>query len=191
MIANPKSSKKLKSEIKVSGSPRPRPRTRKNVKSAPSELLRTRKILELIAGVKAGKLAVMICKASRATRIGETVIMATAYVESGFDMHSKPCVGIMQLWIPTWKSEGDTRLNPWNPADNIMLGAQELARLKPRASNSKLKTDNEESLKIMWGKYNGSGKNGRYARRAYRVYQRLNKPIERIKQELERGDLWK
>jgi len=148
---------------------------------------RTERILELFTGSKsrAACISAFIHRASRLTGISEPVIVTTAYIESGFDMNSKPCVGVMQIWLPSWRSDGDTRLNPWDLKDNILLGAQELARKKP-ASNT------EESLRVMWGRYNGSGPDGAYAGRALRVYEILvNDSLQEIKRRLRRGDLWK
>ena len=124
------------------------------------------------------------------------VIASTAYVESEFSMKSRPCIGIMQVYKPSlgWlnpKKEYD----PYTIDGNIALGVKELSLSLPNNINRGNVIDrssaNERGLKIMWGKYNGSGSRGYYSTKTLNVMRKIIVyDLDKLKQLLKKGPLW-
>lgn len=105
-------------------------------------------------------------------KLDPEVVTAVAKVESDFKMSSKPCVGIMQIYLPTYREmEKGTRLSPYKAEDNIHLGVRELARYYYKPSRSKP----YQRLKYALGRYNGSGSNSRYTSKVINVVHLIRK----------------
>lgn len=128
-----------------------------------------------------------IISASEKYGVDINCIMATGYIESEFDKNSQSGVGIMQL-NDIWRDVHGNKMNPYAIRDNIYLGTSELKRhyLSSRSYNQR------DRMIDMWGRYNGSGKHGKYAKKALIVYNRLKtKNIQELHSILSKKQLWK
>jgi len=111
-----------------------------------------------------------IIESAQKNNIHPYIIATTGYVESEFDMNSRPCIGIMQV-LSNKPRDG---LNPHNIKDNIELGSRELSyhyhHRKALASRG-----GDYRLRYMWGRYNGCGVSTRntYIKRVMIVHNRL------------------
>jgi len=142
------------------------------------------------------KIVDAIFKYGNKYKIEPYVIASTAYVESEFSMKSGPCIGIMQVYKPSlrWlnpKKEYD----PYTIDGNIALGVKELSLSLPSNINRGNVIDrssaNERGLKIMWGKYNGSGSRGYYSTKTLNVMRKIIVyDLDKLKQLLKKGPLW-
>ena len=142
------------------------------------------------------KIVDAIFKYGNKYKIEPYVIASTAYVESEFSMKSGPCIGIMQVYKPSlrWlnpKKEYD----PYTIDGNIALGVKELSLSLPSNINRGNVIDrssaNERGLKIMWGKYNGSGSRGYYSTKTLNVMRKIIVyDLDKLKQSLKKGPLW-
>ena len=107
---------------------------------------------------------------SKKYKIEPEVTTGVAKVESDFRMNSKPCVGIMQVYLPTYReTDKSTRLNPYKLEDNIHLGVRELARYYNKPSRSRP----YQRLRYALGRYNGSGSNSRYTRKVIKTIREI------------------
>jgi hypothetical protein len=170
----------------------------------------------------ADRVAGAIVTSARRNGLPPMMVAATAYIESEFSMTSKPCVGIMQVLLSTARSIfGKSGLDPYDLEDNIELGSRELAlyywkyirshfgsrvTLASRGTSEKARDTHSAStrpvltkeqqmlvMRYTWGRYNGSGMNGGYQRRAIKVLKRLTEltPTEWKKHINSKGPLWK
>ena len=160
-----------------------------------------KKIAELIKMVQprkgqsyADQLADTIVKEAKRYKLDPMVVATTAYIESEFNMVSKPCIGIMQVERRTYRaSYAKSGLNPYNLKDNVRLGAWELADKAKSVSRSRVALASRGTLSRMWGRYNGAGPNSGYVRRAFNTYNQLKKknPDDWKKHLKSKGPLWK
>ena len=142
------------------------------------------------------KIVDAIFKYGNKYKVEPYVIVSTAYVESEFSMKSGPCIGIMQVYKPSlrWlnpKKEYD----PYTIDGNIALGTKELSLSLPNNLNRGNIIDrssaNDRGLKIMWGKYNGSGSRGYYSTKTLNVMRKIVVyDLSKLKQLLTKGPLW-
>ena len=160
-----------------------------------------KKIAELIKMVQprkgqsyADQLADTIVKEAKSYKLDPMVVATTAYIESEFNMVSKPCIGIMQVERRTYRaSYAKSGLNPYNLKDNVRLGAWELADKAKSVSRSRVALASRGTLSRMWGRYNGAGPNSSYVRKAFNTYNQLKKknPDDWKKHLKSKGPLWK
>jgi len=112
-------------------------------------------------------------------KVPPTLTAAVGYVESRFRMSSRPCVGIMQVYMPTYiKYDKKTGLNPRKTEDNIHIGVRELARYYHKDRGKLASRGNNYQqfrLRYTLGRYNGCGPNGRYVHKTLSLYERLKK----------------
>lgn len=137
-----------------------------------------------------------IMKYSIKYRLDPFVITTTAYVESEFNMKSRNCIGIMQIYEPSINElDPKKEYNPYTIDGNIGLGAKELSKyLKPDDSRGDFmdrSSNNQSPLKIMWGRYNGSGPNSSYVTKTFNVLRKLYfYDLKHIEQSLKKSPLW-
>ncbi len=114
------------------------------------------------------RMAQIIRNESNQVGIAADLVAVTAYIETEFRHIGRD--GIMQITGGTyrWKYR-NSGLSRSSLKDNVRLGALELKRLR---SNNTSKLADRGSLRSMWGRYNGSGANGKYSRKAMLVLQR-------------------
>lgn len=124
------------------------------------------------------------------------IITTTAYIESGFNMKDRPCIGIMQIEPATYrgyKKKYKIKLNPHKLEDNIQLGT--LILVNKSVSRSTLSSRggyDRKRMALMWGRYNGSGSDGFYVHRAMRTMSRIKKGnVKTWKDHINKyGSLW-
>jgi soluble lytic murein transglycosylase-like protein len=105
-----------------------------------------------------------ICHSAKKHHIPAEYVATTCYIESTFDMHSHPALGIMQITRGTYRAVyKDQGLNWRNIDDNIEMGTDYLARGYARCA----------SARGMWCYYNGSTSRGGYVRKAIGVLHRF------------------
>jgi soluble lytic murein transglycosylase-like protein len=76
----------------------------------------------------ADRVADAIVTSARRNGLSPAMVATTAYIESEFEMTSKPCIGIMQILPSTARNAfGKSGLNPYDLEDNIEMGARYLA----------------------------------------------------------------
>jgi soluble lytic murein transglycosylase-like protein len=125
----------------------------------------------------AARVADAIRVASIRTGVDPDVITTTAYVESEFRMAVGPCEGVMQLHMPTLRymkkiGKVPAHLSHADLSENVQIGAWELKRHYDRAGKL---SDRSARLRSAWGRYNGSGPSGSYAKRCLKVLGRIEK----------------
>ena len=142
------------------------------------------------------KIVDAIFKYSKKYKVNPYIIASTAYVESEFSMKSRPCIGIMQILRSTARYIDPKRqYDPFTIDGNIALGVKELSLSLPSNINRGNVIDrssaNERGLKIMWGKYNGSGSRGYYSTKTLNVMRKIIVyDLDKLKQLLKKGPLW-
>lgn len=152
----------------------------------------------------AERVASAITTSARRNKIPVMLVATTAYIESEFRMVSRPCVGIMQILPSTARRVfGRSGLDVYDLEDNIEMGSRylamhyhEYARPYINANSANDKLTSAEQMLVMrktWGRYNGSGMNGAYQRKATTVYKRLTEwNSEKWKSHINtKGPLWK
>jgi soluble lytic murein transglycosylase-like protein len=138
------------------------------------------------------KIVEAIFKYGKKYNVEPYVIASTAYVESEFDMNSKPCIGMMQLLRSTARYYDPQRqYNPYQLDGNIAIGTIELShhlkRYTPRSDGP-----DRSSYRGMYRSYNGSTHKNQYAIKALLVQYRLEHlNIDSIKQRLKKGPIWR
>jgi hypothetical protein len=142
------------------------------------------------------KIVEAIFKYSVKYKIDPYIITTTAYVESEFDMKSGPCVGIMQVYRPTLRWLDPKKEYNINTIDgNIGLGTKELSEhynfRYVRGNKMDRSSNNFNALKIMWGKYNGSGPRSSYVSKTFNALRILSlKNIDDIERLLRTKPIW-
>ena len=142
------------------------------------------------------KIVEAIFKYSVKYKIDPYIITTTAYVESEFDMKSGPCVGIMQVYRPTLRWLDPKKEYNINTIDgNIGLGTKELSEHYNfryfRGNQMDRSSNNFNALKIMWGKYNGSGPRSSYVSKTFNALRILSlKNIDDIERLLRTKPIW-
>jgi len=146
---------------------------------------------------KAKQIADVIFLASKRYRIDPYVITTTAYVESEFDMKSKPCIGIMQMLGSTIRSEyKGTKHDPRTVQGNIMLGTDYLKKIldmQKNKSNSPSRISADwRFYRLMWGRYSGYGSGSFYVKRNQTVLHSLKTlSLEKLKAKFKsKGHIW-
>ena len=143
------------------------------------------------------KIVDAIFKYSAKYKIDPYIITTTAYVESEFSMKSGPCIGIMQVYSPSlpWL-DPKKEYNPWTIDGNIALGTKELSislsyRSEYRGEYVDRSSNNLNPLKVMWGKYNGSGPRSSYVSKTLNVLRTITmKNISEIEKHLKKKPIW-
>jgi soluble lytic murein transglycosylase-like protein len=135
------------------------------------------------------KITELIFKYAEKYKIDPYILVTTAYLESDFNMKSYPCIGIMQILYSTYKSDySKTGYDPYTLEGNIALGAIEL--------RDHLYTHNvidrskilDRHKAYMFGRYNGSGKNSRYTKKAMITLNRIKtESISKLKERMKKG----
>ena len=142
------------------------------------------------------KIVDAIFKYSVKYKIDPYIITTTAYVESEFNMKSGPCVGIMQVYKPTLRWLDPKKEYDINTIDgNIGLGTKELSEHYNfrylRGNQMDRSSNNFNALKIMWGKYNGSGPRSSYVSKTFNALRVLSlKNIDDIERLLKTKPIW-
>lgn len=142
------------------------------------------------------KIVDAIFKYSIKYKIDPYIITTTAYVESEFNMKSGPCVGIMQVYKPTLRWLDPKKEYDINTIDgNIGLGTKELSEHYNfrylRGNQMDRSSNNFNALKIMWGKYNGSGPRSSYVSKTFNALRILSlKNIDDIERLLRTKPIW-
>ena len=153
------------------------------------------KIIKLVQPKFSNSLVERITKAILASsekyKVDPMVVLSTAYVESEFDMHSKPCIGIMQLVrVSVRFFDPQRKMNPYVLEHNIDLGTKEISYHMKR-STQRGKTPSHASINRALQRYNGSRLKVSYAIKVLRVKGRFEKySIDGLKQKLKKGPLW-
>ena len=143
------------------------------------------------------KIVDAIFKYGKKYNVEPYIIASTAYVESEFSMRSRPCIGIMQLlrssmrWLNP-KKEYD----PYTIDGNIALGTKELSmhihRNVDRGNLIDRSSNNDRTLRYMWGRYNGAGSKSYYSSKTLKVMRTLvSKDLDEIKNRLKKGPIWR
>lgn len=143
--------------------------------------------------LEARKIAYYICDESAKHRLDPMIPTATAIVESGFTMHSRPQKGIMQFTASTWRSLYAVRgWSAMNTEHNVRAGVDYLARkfyyttrrnsrgfywpVASRHPDPRSRHPPESSLRRMWAGYNGTKQlHGRYVTKVLSVYKKITK----------------
>lgn len=137
----------------------------------------------------AQKVAYVLCKASSEHRIDPMIPTAVAIVESRFQMHSRPQLGIFQFTRSTWRKLYAVRgWNAMNLEHNISAGVDYVARhyysntvrnargyywSAASRGHSVLPAPTESRLRQTFARYNGCGKNASYVNKVLKVYRSL------------------
>lgn len=153
----------------------------------------------------AQRVARAIVHSARHWNVDPLLVAAIGYKESEFSMSSGPCVGVMQVYPPTYREmcqgearaervarkKGQTIARPralrdadiYDLEGNIEAGAAEIATYLRRYSGNKYRA---------LGRYNGCGANGRYVTLVMRTYGRFqNWSVERMARQVkENRMLW-
>ena len=151
-------------------------------------------------------IAKSICKSAHNNNIDPYWVATTACIESEFDMKSRPCIGIMQVDRATWKNNYPD-MDVLDIDQNIEIGANDLARkyykLPERSQRRNInlasrgtttsRNSRSYSVRRMWARYNGSGENGFYVKRALKVNARIQKESsEQLKIRMKtKGSIWR
>jgi len=143
------------------------------------------------------KIVDAIFKYGKKYNVEPYIIASTAYVESEFSMRSRPCVGIMQLLRSSMKWLNPKKeYDPYTIDGNIALGTKELSmhihRNVDRGNLVDRSSNNDRTLKYMWGRYNGAGSKSYYSKKTLRVMHTLvSKDLVEIKVRLKKGPIWR
>jgi soluble lytic murein transglycosylase-like protein len=142
------------------------------------------------------KIVEAIFKYSDKYKIDPYIIVTTAYVESEFNMKSRNCIGIMQIYQPTLRwLDPKKEHNPKDIDGNLALGTKELSLCFPRnlrRGNLVNRSSNDpNALAIMWGRYNGAGSKSKYVDRCFNVLRKLAlRNISELDVLLKKEQLW-
>ena len=165
----------------------------------------------------ADRVAKAIVTSARRNGLPPMIVATTGYIESEFRMVSRPAIGIMQILPSTARRVfGNSGLDPYKLEDNIEMGSRYLAthyrkyagsysRLRGNTTSRSGSTGSSASvpnltpdqqvivMRQTWGRYNGSGMNGAYQRKAMIVWNRVTKltPDDWKKHVNTKGPLWK
>lgn len=154
------------------------------------------KIIKLVQPKFSNSLVERITKAILASsakyKVDPMVVLSTAYVESEFDMHSKPCIGIMQLVrVSVRFFDPQRKMNPYVLEHNIDLGTKEISYHLKKTSRRD-KSPSHASISRALQRYNGSRSKISYAIKVMLVKSRFEKySIDSLKQKLKSGPLWR
>jgi|APGre2960657404_1045060.scaffolds.fasta_scaffold72664_3 hypothetical protein len=140
----------------------------------------------------AARIAEAIFKSSVKYGVDPMLVVSTAYVESEFSMHSKPCIGIMQLVKSSIRFFDQKKtLNPYKLEDNIDLGTKEISYHLKRTTRRGNIPDHSSTSRALQ-RYNGSGSKISYAIKVLLVKNRLMKySIDSLKKKLKLSPLWR
>jgi len=120
----------------------------------------------------AKKVSSYIVKYSNKYNVPPELVAAVGYTESRFSMDSRPCVGVMQVYLPTYRNyDKKTGLDPYKLEDNIHLGVRELARYYH--ARGMVSRGGDYRLRRTLSRYNGCGLNGAYVRKTLGLYNKL------------------
>jgi soluble lytic murein transglycosylase-like protein len=135
------------------------------------------------------KITELIFKYAEKYRLDPYILVTTAYLESDFNMKSQPCIGMMQILYSTYKSDYyKTGYNPYTLEGNIALGALELSdHLYSQKVVDRSKVLDRHRA-FMFGRYNGSGRNSRYTKKAMTTLSRIKtESISKLKDRMKKG----
>ena len=124
-------------------------------------------------------------------KIDPFLTTSVAYVESEFNMKSKPCIGIMQLVTPSIRFyDPNKKYNPKTVYGNIALGCIEISKhYSSIRSNGEYPSRSVTRSVLL--RYNGSKSKYSYAIKVLRVKNRLKIwDISKIKFKLKTNSLW-
>ena len=140
----------------------------------------------------ATRIADAIFKSSEKYHVDPMLVVSTAYVESEFSMHSKPCIGIMQLVKSSVRFfDPKKSLNPYDVEDNIELGVKEISYHLKRTTRRGITPDHSSTSRALQ-RYNGSRIKVSYAIKVLLVKNRLIKySIDSLKKKLKISPLWR
>lgn len=124
-------------------------------------------------------------------KIDPFLTTSVAYVESEFNMKSKPCIGIMQLTKNSIKFyDPKKNYDPYVIKGNIALGCLEISKHFSSNHSSGLYPSRAISRNVLY-RYNGSKYKYVYAVKVLRVKNRLICwDISKIKIKLKLNNLW-
>ncbi len=135
------------------------------------------------------KISDLIFKYADKYKLDPYILVTTAYIESDFNMKSTPCIGMMQILRSTYKSDySKSGYNPYTLEGNIALGALELSDhlYSQNVVNRSKILDRHRAF--MFGRYNGSGRNSSYTKKAMTTLNRIKtEPISKLKERMKKG----
>ncbi len=135
------------------------------------------------------KISELIFKYADKYKLDPYILVTTAYIESDFNMKSTPCIGMMQILRSTYRSDySKTGYNPYTLEGNIALGALELSdHLYSQKVVDRAKILDRHRA-FMFGRYNGSGRNSSYTKKAMITLNRIKtEPISKLKERMKKG----
>jgi hypothetical protein len=140
----------------------------------------------------ANRITESIFKSSYKYNVDPVVVVSTAYVESEFSMHAKPCIGIMQLVRPSIRFfDPKKTMNPYVLEHNIDLGVKEISYHLKRTTRRGINPDHSSTSRALQ-RYNGSRYKISYAIKVLLVKNRLNLySIDSLKKKLKQSPLWR
>ncbi len=140
----------------------------------------------------ANRITEALFKSSVKYNVDPMVVVATAYVESEFSMHAKPCIGIMQLVTPSIRFfDPKKTMNPYVLEHNIDLGVKEISYHLKRTTRRGSSPDHSSMSRALQ-RYNGSKYKISYAIKVLLVKNRLIKySIDSLKKKLKTSPLWR
>ena len=124
-------------------------------------------------------------------KIDPMLTTSVAYVESEFNMRSKPCIGIMQLVRTSIKFyDPFKQYNPHTIRGNIAIGCIEIAKHYSNIRSDGL-LPSRSSTRTVLLRYNGSRFKYSYAIKVMRVKSRIKEwDIDQIKKYIKINSLW-
>lgn len=124
-------------------------------------------------------------------KIDPMLTTSVAYVESEFNMRSKPCIGIMQLVRTSIRFyDPFKQYNPYTIRGNIAIGCIEISKHYSNIRSNGL-LPSRSSTRTVLLRYNGSRFKYSYAVKVMRVKSRIKEwDIDQIKKYIKINSLW-
>ena len=124
-------------------------------------------------------------------KVDPMLTTSVAYVESEFNMKSKPCIGIMQLVKSSVRFYDPYKIyNPYTIKGNIAIGVIEISKHYSNIKSNGLLPSRSSTRNVLI-RYNGSKYKYSYAIKVMRVKNRLKDwDLLKIKNHLKSNSLW-
>ena len=166
-----------------------------SVKSNDDKKLKIQNFIKLVqpkySTEKCRNITNIIFEKSKIYDIDPLLTASVAYVESEFNMSSKPCIGMMQLTRSSVRYyDPKKQYDPKTVAGNFEIGLIEMKHhfsSVNRGGNLQSRATTRQVLL----RYNGSRLKYTYAIKVLRVKNRLDLlDVEKLKQKLKKGSIW-
>lgn len=125
-------------------------------------------------------------------RIDPMLTVSVAYVESEFNMRSRPCIGIMQLVKSSIRYyDPFKKYDPYTIKGNISIGCIEISKHYSNIRSDGLLPSRSSTSRVL-ARYNGSKYKYSYAVKVIRVKNRVKEwNIEKIRNYIKNKSLWR